>query len=481
MNTDALEPSILLPAFAAGVLVLATHVPLGMQVLKRGIVFIDLAVAQVAGLGVIAADRLGWEPQGWAVQAAALGAALAGALLLTWTERRWPAVQEALIGSLFVLAATGATILLADNPHGGEHLKDLLVGQILWVSNGQLLGMAVVSAVVLAAWLASGRSFGRVAFYLAFAVSVTASVQLVGVYLVFASLIIPALAVRRHARRGLAYGYILGLLGYGAGLLVSALFDLPTGPVVVWALAACALLLAPVLNSERPLRISKLWKRAPEGNPINRKVKFQAEYFWRNEDERLAFNTAGLLGDPLVGSYDSHQSGWYAQAVYQFMPRWRVGGRYDEINSGSPCIRLVENGAVSTANFPPPRDEQPVGGNRDDRLVAQRAQSATARVRGRQLVLKCQGPPAPSVVRHEPRRPRHPHLAGTAMYPQTPLHIAILALSALLPAGCATPAGPCSPIKVKRGHASDPVRGVAPPDEVVCYTPYSTVAVQNHM
>ena len=106
----------------------ATHVPLGMQVLERGIVFIDLAIAQVAGVGVIFADYLGWEPTGAAVQVAALSAALACALLLTWTERRWPEVQEAIIGVVFVLASSAAMLLLAKNPHGGEHLKDLLVG-----------------------------------------------------------------------------------------------------------------------------------------------------------------------------------------------------------------------------------------------------------------------------------------------------------------------------------------------------------------
>ena len=146
MNLDALTLGILAPAFLAGLLVLATHVPLGAQVLKRGIVFIDLAIAQIAGLGVIAADFMGFEPQGWAVQLAALGAALFGALLLTWTERRWPEVQEALIGVLFVLAATGGILLLANNPHGGEHLKDLLVGQILWVSFAQLIPVAVLTA-----------------------------------------------------------------------------------------------------------------------------------------------------------------------------------------------------------------------------------------------------------------------------------------------------------------------------------------------
>src|SRR5438045_9344192 len=102
---NSLEFGILFPAFVAGLLVLATHVPLGQQVLNRGIVFIDLAIAQVAGLGVTVADAFGFEPQGWRVQAAAVAAALLGAVLLTGTERKWPEVQEALIGVLFVLAA----------------------------------------------------------------------------------------------------------------------------------------------------------------------------------------------------------------------------------------------------------------------------------------------------------------------------------------------------------------------------------------
>ncbi len=88
LHWEALDLAILGPALIAGLLVLANHVPLGMQVLRKGIVFIDLAIAQIAGLGVIAADALGWEPQGGAVQVAAAAAALAGAALLTWTERR---------------------------------------------------------------------------------------------------------------------------------------------------------------------------------------------------------------------------------------------------------------------------------------------------------------------------------------------------------------------------------------------------------
>jgi zinc/manganese transport system permease protein len=206
--------SILWPAMVAGMLVTATHVPLGIQVLKRGIVFIDLAIAQIAGLGVIAADGFGFEPLGWGAQAFALAAATGGALVLTWTERQWPEVQEAIIGVSFVLAASGALLLLASNPHGGEHLKELLVGQILWVSPSRLLLVALVYAVVLAVWFAWGDAMGRMGFYTLFACAVTISVQLVGLYLVFTTLIVPALAIRHVARHRLAIGYAVSATGY---------------------------------------------------------------------------------------------------------------------------------------------------------------------------------------------------------------------------------------------------------------------------
>lgn len=242
MNATALDFSILFPALLAGMLVLITHVPLGRAVLARGIVFIDLAIAQIAGLGVVAANALGFTPQGWAIQAAALGAAVLGALLLTWSEARWPEIQEALIGVVFVLAASASLILLANNPHGGEHLKDLLVGQILWVSNAQLLGALLVTALLSVVWLASRGQPGRTVFYLLFACAITVSVQLIGVYLVFASLIIPALAARNLApARGFLLAYLVGTAGYLLGLAASAMFDLPSGAVIVWAIALTAL------------------------------------------------------------------------------------------------------------------------------------------------------------------------------------------------------------------------------------------------
>jgi zinc/manganese transport system permease protein len=237
MTIGNLELSILFPAFLAGILVLATHVPLGQQVLNRGIVFIDLAIAQVAGLGVTAADAFGFEPEGWRVQVAAVSAALIGALMLTWTEKKWPEVQEALIGVLFVVAACVELLILANNPHGGEHLKDLLVGQILWVSTKNLLPVALLYALALAAWFGLRARLGHAGFYLLFALVVTQSVQLVGIYLVFTSLIVPALAAKRFAERyRLAIGYAVGLVGYVLGLVASSLFDLPTGAVIVVSL-----------------------------------------------------------------------------------------------------------------------------------------------------------------------------------------------------------------------------------------------------
>lgn len=246
MNWHALDLGILAPALLAGLLVLATHVPLGMQVLDRGIVFIDLAIAQIAGLGVIAADALGFGAQGLVMQAAAVGAALLGAALLTWTETRVAQQQEALIGVLFVLASCAGILLLAHNPHGGEHLKELLVGQILWINGAQVLALAAVTALVLLAMRAGVlRRFGRFGFYGVFALAVTASVQLVGVFLVFSALIVPALATRAlHGTRRMAWAYALGAAGFGLGLALSAWFDLPSGALIVWALGACGLLVA---------------------------------------------------------------------------------------------------------------------------------------------------------------------------------------------------------------------------------------------
>lgn len=236
----ATEWSIVGPAFLAGLLVLASHVPLGRQVLARGIIFVDLAVAQAAATGLLA-GRHWLDLHGfWPAQLSALGAAFSCVLFLHWLERFGGRVQEALIGGTFVVLASASVLLVASDPHGGEHLSSALSGQILWVDATQLWLLAAAAGIS----LACGRFFRHplAAFYVPFSIAITASVQAIGVYLVFASLIFPALAAMRltgNRARTVALGS--GISGYMAGLAASVTLDLPSGPAIVVALAVTAI------------------------------------------------------------------------------------------------------------------------------------------------------------------------------------------------------------------------------------------------
>ncbi len=245
MEINSIEFDIIGPAFLAGLLVLSTHVPLGREVLRRGIIFIDLAIAQIAGLGVIAAYGMGWDVDGWQVQLVAASSAVGGALFLYWLEHRFHESLEALIGVIFILAASTGILLLANNPHGGEHLRELLTGQILWVDVHHLIPVAGLYTLLLMVWFGLRSKSGSLMFYMIFALAVTASVQLVGVYLVFSSLIIPALATQniKPQSRALVMAYLVGAVAYALGLIVSSLTDLPSGAIIVWALVVSALCL----------------------------------------------------------------------------------------------------------------------------------------------------------------------------------------------------------------------------------------------
>ena len=241
MNELALDFSILIPAMLAGILVLSTHVPLGIQVLQRGIIFLDLAVAQIAGLGLIAASVLDISAEGPLAQLIAATSAITGALFLYWTEKRWPDLQEAIIGSSFVIAASTGILLLSSNPHSGDQIQEILSGQILWIDYPQLSYSAILFGLILLSWMKWRWHLNRILFYVMFALAVTASVQMVGVYLVFSSLIIPALSCYYIAnkRRRLIWSYTTGLAGFISGLLISAQADLPSGPMIVLSLTVC--------------------------------------------------------------------------------------------------------------------------------------------------------------------------------------------------------------------------------------------------
>ena len=245
---------ILWPAFLAGVLVLLTHVPLGRQVLNRGIIFIDLAVAQAAATGALGSQLLLENSEPVWQQTGALTAALGMVCILHFLARRFADIQEALIGGSFVLLASLAILLVSHDPHGGDNLHAALSGQMLWVSTAQLvwLGVSAITCLVLLRY-GRGELFS---FYLPLAITVTASVQAIGIYLVFACLIFPALACRGLATaKAIRRGMLTGLIGIACGLLLSLGSDLPSGPITVITLALSALILAtPGKSGKHPLQ-----------------------------------------------------------------------------------------------------------------------------------------------------------------------------------------------------------------------------------
>ena len=230
------------PAFAAGLLVTVIHAPLGIEVLRRNIVFIDLATAQVVGLAIIVLGMWIEDPPWLTRQSASLGAGVAIALFFRWIERRSPAEQEAVIGSCFIVAASAAILALADDPHGGEELQHVLAGQILFVSWGDIASFLPIYGLVAALWITRPGVRSGTGFFVLFALAITASVQLVGVYVVFASLILPALASRSGTRFILRRALVSGAVAVVGATFVSAAADLPAGPflVVCFAVSAAA-------------------------------------------------------------------------------------------------------------------------------------------------------------------------------------------------------------------------------------------------
>jgi zinc/manganese transport system permease protein len=249
---------ILWAPFLACLVLTGIHVYLGLHVLARGVIFVDLALAQVAALGVTVGFLAGHPIQSPAAYWYALAFAVAGAGLLAASRTRRAAIpQEAIIGIVYVVSAASAILVVDRAPQGSEHIKQLLVGSILTVTPGEIGAIAALYAAVGALhWLArrplleisldpeGARARGRrlaawdVAFYVSFALVVTSSVRLAGVLLVFAYLIIPAavgaLLATSVAGR-LAIGWGVGILVSAAGLIAAYRWDLPTGASVVTA------------------------------------------------------------------------------------------------------------------------------------------------------------------------------------------------------------------------------------------------------
>ncbi|MDE0412626.1 MAG: metal ABC transporter permease [Gammaproteobacteria bacterium] len=231
---------MLAPGLVAGMIVMAAHAPLGIEVLKRGIVFIDLATAQVVGLAIILLGLWLEEPDSIVHQGVIFGAGIVVALFFRWVERKSPDEQEAVIGSSFIVAASAGVLVLANDPHGGAALNEVLSGQILFISWGDIATFLPVYGLFVITWFIVPRLRGGTSFFILFAVVITSSVQLVGVYVVFASLILPALAARRGKGYVLWRAYASGAVAVVAAILISAAADLPAGPFLALCFAVSA-------------------------------------------------------------------------------------------------------------------------------------------------------------------------------------------------------------------------------------------------
>ncbi len=248
---------LLLPPLAACMVIVAIHSYLGLHVIAREVIFVDLSLAQMAALGSTLAIYLGSHPESPATFAYAMGFTTIGAAVFALTRTRGkPRVpHEAIIGIVYVVASAAA-ILVADRaPGGSEAIKDILVGSLLWVTWPKILRLAAIYAVIgLAHWYlrhrflmisfqpAKAEALGwRIRwwdflFYLSFGLVITFSVPIAGVLLVFSFLVVPAAIAFQFTRR---YGplaiisWTAGVVASAAGLGVSFHYDLPTGPVVV--------------------------------------------------------------------------------------------------------------------------------------------------------------------------------------------------------------------------------------------------------
>ena len=243
----------------------AALVYFGLHVVGRGIIFVDLALAQIAALGIATAVLMGADPEhGRLPYVLALVFTIAGAALFSLTRFRHPRVpHEAIIGIIYIVAAAAATMVLSRTAAGDEEIKNLLVGNILLVSRGEVLKTAFLYVLVGGFHFALRRRFHLVSFdpdeaerlgwnvrlwdflfYATFGLVVTSFVRIAGVYLVFSYLIVPAvcgaLLASRPAVR-LAIGWVVALTAGLTGLLLStewASMDLPTGPTIVCAFGA---------------------------------------------------------------------------------------------------------------------------------------------------------------------------------------------------------------------------------------------------
>lgn len=271
--------------FMECIVLVGIHSYLGLHVLRRQIIFVDLSIAQMAGLGTAAAILAGFHPGSLPSYLYSLSFAFLGAFLFSATrfKRHQEIPQEAVIGLVYAVAAAVSVLLLDRAATGSEHMKDIISGNLLWVRGTEVVKAAVIYAVIGAVHYIYKDKFYRVStdpegarrdgmniffwdllFYATFAVVITTSVEVAGVLLVFTFLVTPAIMAMLTTAdfsKQMVFGWITGTLVSFVGLGLSYAFDFPSGPAVVGTYAAALVLWGAVLNFKEERSWSPCTKR----------------------------------------------------------------------------------------------------------------------------------------------------------------------------------------------------------------------------
>jgi zinc/manganese transport system permease protein len=285
-----MDLGLFLPPLAACLVIVAIHSYLGLHVIAREVIFVDLSLAQMAALGSAVAILAGSQPDSTTAFLYALGFTTLGAALfsLTRTSERGRVPQEAIIGIVYVVASAAALLVADRTPRGGETIKDILVGSLLWVTWPTIARLAAVYAVIGAFHWVLRRRFLTISFapetaiaggwhirwwdflfYLSFGLVITLSVPIAGVLLVFSFLVVPAAIAFQFAERQgalAAIAWVAGAVASATGLWISFRYDLPTGPVIVcmFGVLLAIAYMARRLRGTEP-RTAAVLERAVEG------------------------------------------------------------------------------------------------------------------------------------------------------------------------------------------------------------------------
>ncbi len=251
--------------FIAGLILTGIHAYLGVHVVERGVIFVDLSLAQIAALGTTAAVLAGYDLHDHHTYFWSLGFTIVGAAVFAVTrshgKTRIP--QEAIIGIVYAVSAAASILAMSKAPEGTEHLKDMLVGNILTVSWFTVLEVAILYSLVGAFHFVFRKKFLAISlgqeipnvrwwdflFYVSFGFVVTSSVAIAGVLLVFSYLIVPSVAAMLFSQTitgRLAIGWTMGAVVSATGVLLSFQLDLPTGATIVCTFGAALAVLAVV-------------------------------------------------------------------------------------------------------------------------------------------------------------------------------------------------------------------------------------------